>query len=157
MCHGNFRSPAGVVTISISLYGLESVSRTIIANTEVPADTFPVRCFTLLVATIPVPASPSGGHTEFTRLSFPSHQGIGFFCQVPASCPATRTSGIISRNFHGISLRFYQCFKLINHLLCNLLSQNQQGTYLLHHHTQNFLSCQHFMDISFQCKDSRCL
>ena len=30
---------------------------------DVPADTFPVRCFTALVATIPVPASPSGGHT----------------------------------------------------------------------------------------------
>ena len=56
-------SPAGVVTMSISLYGLERpFSRTIMANTEVPAETFPVRCFTLLVATIPVPASPSGGH-----------------------------------------------------------------------------------------------
>ena len=28
-----------------------------------PADTLPVRCFTALVATIPVPASPSGGQT----------------------------------------------------------------------------------------------
>ena len=33
-----------------------------IANTLVPADTFPVRTATLFVATIPVPASPSGGH-----------------------------------------------------------------------------------------------
>ena len=30
---------------------------------EVPADTFPVRCLTALVATMPVPASPSGGQT----------------------------------------------------------------------------------------------
>ena len=30
------------------------------ANTEVPADTLPVRTATLLVAAIPVPASPSG-------------------------------------------------------------------------------------------------
>ena len=38
--------PAGVVTISISGYAvvLSSFSSTIIANTEVPADTFPVRC-----------------------------------------------------------------------------------------------------------------
>ena len=36
--------PLGVVTISISLYGLErAFSRTIMANTEVPAETFPVR------------------------------------------------------------------------------------------------------------------
>ena len=32
-------------------------------NEEVPADTFPVRCLTALVATMPVPASPSGGQT----------------------------------------------------------------------------------------------
>ncbi len=32
------------------------------AKIEVPADTFPVRTATLFVATIPVPASPSGGH-----------------------------------------------------------------------------------------------
>ena len=38
-------------------------SNTIIENDEVPADTLPVRCFTALVATMPVPASPSGGHT----------------------------------------------------------------------------------------------
>ena len=65
-------SPAGVVTISISLYGLESAfSRTIMANTEVPAETFPVRWRTLFVATIPVPASPSGGHIGIPAFSFP--------------------------------------------------------------------------------------
>ena len=39
-------------------------SRTTMANTEVPADTFPVRTATLLVAVIPVPASPSGGQRD---------------------------------------------------------------------------------------------
>ena len=46
-------------------------SSTAMANTEVPAETFPVRCATLLVATIPVPASPSGGHTGIPAFSVP--------------------------------------------------------------------------------------
>ena len=58
------RLPSGVVTISIISYGFDnSFSNTIMEKEDVPADTFPVRCFTALVATIPVPASPSGGHT----------------------------------------------------------------------------------------------
>ena len=56
-------SPTGVVTISICLYAFLSLfSRTIIANTDVPAETLPVLTAILFVATIPVPASPSGGH-----------------------------------------------------------------------------------------------
>ena len=38
-------------------------SRTNIANTDVPAETLPDRGRTAFVATIPVPASPSGGHS----------------------------------------------------------------------------------------------
>ena len=50
--------------MSIISYGFDkSFSNTIIENEEVPADTFPVRCLTALVATIPVLASPSGGQT----------------------------------------------------------------------------------------------
>ena len=40
----------------------KSCSKTIIANTEVPAETLPVFFITVFVATMPVPASPSGGH-----------------------------------------------------------------------------------------------
>ncbi len=54
--------PSGVVTMSITSYGLESsFSITIMEKDDVPADTLPVRTLTALVATIPVPASPSGG------------------------------------------------------------------------------------------------
>ena len=57
--------PSGVVTISISRYILESFfSSTTMANVLVPADMLPVLLATELVATIPVPASPSGGQTE---------------------------------------------------------------------------------------------
>ena len=46
------------ITMSISSCTRDSCfSRTIIANTEVPADTFPERGRTALVATMPVPAS----------------------------------------------------------------------------------------------------
>ena len=50
--------------MSIISYGFDnSFSNTIIEKEEVPADTLPVRCLTALVATMPVPASPSGGQT----------------------------------------------------------------------------------------------
>jgi hypothetical protein len=37
------------------------LSRTTIAKIDVPAEQFPVRAATEFVATMPVPASPSGG------------------------------------------------------------------------------------------------
>ena len=56
--------PVGVVTMSISGYSFDrGFSKTIMAKTEVPAETLPVRSATLLVATMPVPASPSGGQS----------------------------------------------------------------------------------------------
>ena len=56
--------PSGVTTMSISSWTRARLrSSTIIANTEVPAETFPERGRTALVATMPVPASPSGGHS----------------------------------------------------------------------------------------------
>ena len=61
IAHGN---PEGVVTMSISLCSFASLcSSTIIANVDVPADKLPVLGATEFVAVIPVPASPSGGHT----------------------------------------------------------------------------------------------
>ena len=89
--------------MSISLYGLESsFSRTIMANTEVPAETLPVRTATLFVATIPVPASPSGGHIGIPAFSLPvtSRSFAPSSVRTPASSPATRAFGIISRSFH---------------------------------------------------------
>ena len=64
--------PLGVVTISISGWSFESsFSKTIIAKTDVPAETFPVRSATLFVATMPVPASPSGGQSGIPAWSCP--------------------------------------------------------------------------------------
>ena len=48
-----------------------SFSNTIIAKAEVPAEMFPVRLATLFVATIPVPASPSGGQIGIPGFRFP--------------------------------------------------------------------------------------
>ncbi len=87
------KSPEGVVTKSISGYTLcSSFSKTIIANTEVPADTFPVRLVTLFVATIPVPASPSGGHKGIPGCRFPvgSRSCAPSFVRYPASSPANK-------------------------------------------------------------------
>ena len=57
-------SPAGVVTRSISWWRLSSGrSSTTIAKMLVPALTLPVRGVTEQVATMPVPASPSGGQS----------------------------------------------------------------------------------------------
>ena len=96
------RAPSGVVTRSISGYTLESsFSSTIIANTEVPAEILPVLFATLLVATIPVPASPSGGQTGIPVLSSP--EGSRSFApssvSFPASAPADNTPGRISLSF----------------------------------------------------------
>ena len=54
---------------------------------EVPAETFPVRFATLFVATIPVPASPSGGHMGIPAWSLPvaSKSFAPSLVRVPAS------------------------------------------------------------------------
>ena len=92
-------SPQGVVTTSISGYAFFSgSSRTTIANTDVPAETLPVRFVMLFVATIPVPASPSGGHIGIPP--FKSPEGSKSFApssvREPAFSPATSTLGRIS-------------------------------------------------------------
>ena len=64
--------PSGVTTMSISSWTRDRLcSSTIIANTEVPAETFPERGRTAFVATMPVPASPSGGHSGMPGTSVP--------------------------------------------------------------------------------------
>ena len=93
-----------MVTISISGYTLERFfSNTIIENTDVPADTLPVRTFTLLVATIPVPASPAGGHIKIPAFNVPvgSKSFAPASVKVPALSPATNTFGRISSIFHA--------------------------------------------------------
>ena len=101
------KSPIGVVTISNSLCNLDnSFSRTTIANAEVPADTFPVFLAILLVATIPVPASPSGGQSFVPDCNLPvgSKSNTPSAVNVPASSPATKTFGRISSSVHEYSL-----------------------------------------------------
>ena len=99
--------PSGVVTISSSgCTFFSSCSSTIIANTEVPADTFPVRGRTLLVAVIPVPASPSGGQSGAPASSSPagSRSFAPSSVRIPACSPAVCTFGRISRIFQGYPL-----------------------------------------------------
>ena len=74
---------------------------TTIANTDVPADTFPVCTVTLFVATIPVPASPSGGHIGMPASSSPlgSKSFAPSSVRFPAGSPATSTCGKMSRSF----------------------------------------------------------
>ena len=73
------------------------------ANTEVPAETFPVRFLTAFVATIPVPASPSGGQNGIPLFSLP--EGSKSFApasvSLPALSPATKIRGMISSAFFG--------------------------------------------------------
>ncbi len=58
--------------MSISSWTRERLfSSTIMAKTEVPAETLPVRGRTALVATMPVPASPSGGQNGMPAASLP--------------------------------------------------------------------------------------
>ena len=96
------RLPSGVVTMSIISYGFDSsFSNTIIENEEVPADTFPVRCLTALVATIPVPASPSGGQTGIPAFKWPDASSflLPSGVRTPAFSPADNTLGRISSSF----------------------------------------------------------
>ena len=92
--------PSGVVTISISgCTFCSGRSSTTIANTLVPALTLPVRAATLLVAAIPVPASPSGGQTGIPAGKSPvgSSSRAPASVREPASCPAQSTVGSKSR------------------------------------------------------------
>jgi hypothetical protein len=85
-----------VVTISISEYTPDKpFSSTIIAKMEVPADILPVRTDTLFVATIPVPASPSGGQRGTPAFNFPvgSSNCAPFSVSTPAFSPAIKTLG----------------------------------------------------------------
>ena len=98
------RLPSGVVTRSICGYTFSSAfSRTTIPNIEVPADTFPVRCLTLFVATIPVPASPSGGQSGIPASNCPetSKRRAPSTVNTPAFSPARRTLGKICSSVHG--------------------------------------------------------
>ena len=64
--------PSGVTTMSIPSWTRDRLfSSTIIANTEVPAETLPERGRTALVATMPVPASPSGGQSGMPGCKLP--------------------------------------------------------------------------------------
>ncbi len=104
-------SPAGVVTISNSLCTwFNSFSNTTIANTDVPADTFPVLTATLLVAAIPVPASPSGGHNIIpaSKLPLQSSNAAPSFVKIPPFSPAFSTFGKISFKLQGY------CFSCTN-------------------------------------------
>ena len=97
--------PLGVVTISISGCSFESsFSKTIMAKTDVPADTLPVRSATLLVATMPVPASPSGGQSGTPACSCPvgSSSLAPSSVSTPAASPATRTLGRMSGSFQAM-------------------------------------------------------
>ena len=84
--------PSGVTTMSISSWTrARLLSSTIIANTEVPAETFAERGRTALVATMPVPASPSGGHSGMPAGSLPL--GSISFAPSAVSRPAGRPAG----------------------------------------------------------------
>ena len=66
-----------------------------IKNAEVPADTFPVLSQTAFVATIPVPASPSGGHNGTPGCNLPliSNSFAPSVVKRPAHLPAVIISG----------------------------------------------------------------
>ena len=96
--------PSGVVIMSITSLGrFKSFSRTIIEKEEVPAETFPVLGLTAFVATIPVPASPSGGQRVIPAFRCPLGSSFRAPSSVsaPAFSPAFRTSGRIPRSFQG--------------------------------------------------------
>ncbi len=65
------------------------------AKTEVPAETLPVRSATLLVATMPVPASPSGGQSGMPACSSPAgvEQLCAFFGQNAGGIPGEQDFG----------------------------------------------------------------
>ena len=88
--------PVGVVTRSISEWTFwRGFSSTAMAKMEVPADTLPVRGATLLVAAMPVPASPSGGQRGMPGSSAPvgSSSRAPSGVRVPAGSPAISTRG----------------------------------------------------------------
>ena len=96
------RFPSGVVTMSIISLGLDSsFSRTIIEKEDVPAETLPVRGRTAFVATMPVPASPSGGQSGMPAFRWPetSRRFAPVSVRRPASSPAPSTFGRMSRSF----------------------------------------------------------
>ena len=68
---------------------------------DVPADTFPVLFRTLFVATIPVPASPSGGQSKIPDSKFPLiSRSLAPSCvNIPARSPDCNTFGKISSIF----------------------------------------------------------
>lgn len=90
MNHGDF-APSGVHTTSTFGSALRHTSsRTVMAKTLVPTLTLAVRGRTLFVATIPVPASPSGGHTSAPGSKPPegSSSRVPAGVSVPAGRPA---------------------------------------------------------------------
>ena len=98
-------SPTGVVTRSISgtVWSARACSSTTMENTEVPALTLPVRGATEFVAIMPVPASPSGGHTGQPGSRSPSASSslAPSAVSVPACSPATRMAGSRSSTFQA--------------------------------------------------------
>src|SRR5699024_1052163 len=83
------RNVTGVQTCALP------ISNTSIANALVPADILPFFFSTLLVATIPVPASPSGGQsgTPGSKLFVGSNNLAPCSVKQPAFVPAVRTFG----------------------------------------------------------------
>ena len=126
------------------------------ANTEVPADTLPVRTATLLVAAIPVPASPSGGHTRLPGCKLPltSRSFAPSSVSVPASSPADRTCRQDLSQFPWISFFFFQFIELFYHLLVIIygfrIDREHTGSVA---DTQNFLPGQFPVDITGQCSE----
>ena len=97
-------SPAGVATRSISRCTWDrGFSSTTMAKMEVPADTFPVLGETLLVAAMPVPASPSGGQkgTPGRKAPVGSRSLAPSSVSSPAGSPASRTWGSTCSSFQG--------------------------------------------------------
>jgi hypothetical protein len=89
-------SPAGVLAKSSSGWSPEGMwSSATVAKIEVPALTFPVNGATALVATIPVPPSPSGGHMGIPGFSVPvgSSRRAPDSDRRPAGSPATSGFG----------------------------------------------------------------
>ena len=100
-------APSGVVTMSISGYLLDSgFSSTIMLKMEVPALMLPVPGCTLLVAVMPVPASPSGGQRDSPGRKTPvgSSSRAPTAVRFPAAAPAGSGAGRMSDSFHGWSL-----------------------------------------------------
>src|SRR5699024_4684383 len=91
-----------------------------IEKIEVPADTLPVCSATLFVATIPVPASPSGGHNGTPDSSKPvgSSNFTPSSVKYPAFAPASNTSG---KTLFNVQLKLWFSVSALN-FSTNLLS-----------------------------------